>query len=365
MLEESSSAKRDFSARVASLIDIETGWWDVSRVRALFNLKTASDVMKILLNPGQHEDVRMWHEKNGAFSVRSGYRFFKNLTQHDISESSNAHEEQKMWKAIWKIRVPNKYHDIKAAWQQLLLDLTFFFDLCIVTEAVVSLLHRGDQGLLSKFFLIAWSFWYRCNKWTIEHSLLNPLQTANYAISLQKLVLPAPAEPNYSMQKLGCWRTPPGFCKLNIDAALCFYLKKAGVGVVLRDEKENVLMAVSKSEHELHEPELVELLALLRGLQFNLHLGISKVVLESDCLLMVEALATNEDLLSSQSNLLKEVRNLLSHFEQYQVQRVIRGGNQVAHFLAKHAWSVYDLKMWMGSVPSFLHQYIWLDQTNL
>ncbi|XP_041009383.1 uncharacterized protein LOC121253437 [Juglans microcarpa x Juglans regia] len=170
---------------------------------------------------------------------------------------------------------------------------------------------------------------------------MDPLQAANYAISLQKLVIPAPARPNHSMQKLGWSRA------------------------VLRDEKGDVLMAVSKSEHELHEPASVELLAMLRGLQFILHLGISKVVLKSDYLLMVEALANSEDSLSSQGNLLKEVRNLLSHFNKYQVQHVIRGGNQVAHFLAKHAWSVYDLEMWMGFVPSFLHQYIWLDQANL
>ncbi|XP_041020420.1 uncharacterized protein LOC121262052 [Juglans microcarpa x Juglans regia] len=234
MLEETGSAERDFSAREASLIDIETGWWDVSRVRALFNPKIASDVMKILLSPRQHEDVWMWrHEKNGAFSVQNGYRFFKNLTNGDTAESSNAHEEQKMWKPIWKMRVPNK----------------------------------------------------------------------------------------------------------------------AGVGAVLRDEKGNVLMAISKSKHELHEPTSVELLAMLRGLKFILHLGISKVVLECDCLLMVEVLANSEDSLSSQGNLLKEVRNLLSHFNEYQVQHVIRGGNQVAR-------SVYDLEMWMGSVPSYLHQYI-------
>ncbi|XP_040996168.1 uncharacterized protein LOC121242360 [Juglans microcarpa x Juglans regia] len=196
--------------------------------------------MKILLSPGQHENVWMWrHEKNGAFNVRSGYRFFKNLTNGDTADSSNAYEEQKMWKAIWKMRVPNKVrvfawrackeslpskynlfkrkiidspacdfcnnsiedvshavlqcHIVKVAWRQLVPALTFFPELCTVTEAIVSLLHKGDQGLLSRFFLIAWSFWYRRNKWTIEHSLLDPLQAANYAISLQKLVIPAPA----------------------------------------------------------------------------------------------------------------------------------------------------------------------------
>ncbi|XP_042958205.1 uncharacterized protein LOC122293812 [Carya illinoinensis] len=108
-----------------------------------------------------------------------------------------------------------------------------------------------------------------------------------------------------------------GFCKLNVNVALFFDLRKVGVGVVLTNEKGKVLVTVSKAEHELNEPELVELLAMLRGLQFSLHLGLSKIVLESDSLLMLKALSTNEDSLSIQGNLLKEVRSLLSHFEDY------------------------------------------------
>lgn len=54
---------------------------------------------------------------------------------------------------------------------------------------------------------------------------------------------------------------------------------------MLRDKKREVLMAVSKVEHEISELESVELLAMFRGLQFSLHLGIKKVVLESDSLL--------------------------------------------------------------------------------
>lgn len=63
---------------------------------------------------------------------------------------------------------------------------------------------------------------------------------------------------------------------------LLYYLilRKAGVGVVLRDEKGEVLMAMSKTEHELNEPESVELLVMLWGLQFTLYLGVSKAMLD-------------------------------------------------------------------------------------
>ncbi|XP_042973001.1 uncharacterized protein LOC122304803 [Carya illinoinensis] len=89
--EESGNVERDLSARVVSLINEETHWWDVLRVRALFNPKVSSDILKILLSPGQHEDVWMWrHEKNGVFSVRSGYRFFKDLSKQEATESSTA-----------------------------------------------------------------------------------------------------------------------------------------------------------------------------------------------------------------------------------------------------------------------------------
>ncbi|KAG2689699.1 hypothetical protein I3760_09G151600 [Carya illinoinensis] len=121
--------------------------------------------------------------------------------------------------------------------------------------------------MLSQFFLIAWSLWHRRNKGAIEHVLLDPFQVANPFINTYKPGLPVRIEPSFSMQRVECWQAPPsGFCKLNVDTALFFYLKKAGVGVVLRDGKGEVIMAVSKAEDELHDPESVELLAMSWGL---------------------------------------------------------------------------------------------------
>ncbi|XP_042977409.1 uncharacterized protein LOC122308235 [Carya illinoinensis] len=193
------------------------------------------------------------------------------------------------------------------------------------------------------------------NKWAIEKVLLDPFQVANNAINTFKPCLPVSGEPSFTLHKARCWQVPPsGFYKLNVDAALFFYLKKVRVGAVLRDGKREMVMAVSKAENELHDPESMELIVMLRRLQFILQLGISKIILESDSLLMVEALNANQESLSLQGNLLKEVRSLLHCFEDQKVQHVCRSRNQVANTLAKHAWSISDTELWMGTIPPFL-----------
>jgi len=48
-------------------------------------------------------------------------------------------------------------------------------------------------------------------------------------------------------------------------------------------------MAASKLELEVEEPEAVELLVVLRGMQLCSTLGISHIEIESDCLLLVQS----------------------------------------------------------------------------
>ncbi|KAJ0018153.1 hypothetical protein Pint_10776 [Pistacia integerrima] len=65
---------------------------------------------------------------------------------------------------------------------------------------------------------------------------------------------------------------------------------KAGTGAILRDSSCRVLMAASALEKATAEPEQVELLAILRGLQFCASMGIVKIQVKSDCFLAIDAL---------------------------------------------------------------------------
>lgn len=71
--------------------------------------------------------------------------------------------------------------------------------------------------------------------------------------------------------------------KLNIDGALFFDINDAGIGAILRDSNGNTVMEVRKKERDLLQPTLVESLAILRGLQFCLQMGLSNLLVEFDC----------------------------------------------------------------------------------
>ncbi|KAF5445494.1 hypothetical protein F2P56_034541 [Juglans regia] len=155
---------------------------------------------------------------------------------------------------------------------------------------------------------------------------------------------------------------PPGFLKLNVDGVMFADVGKAGIGVILRNKEGQVVMAAIKKEDMADEPATIELIAWLRGLQLCLPLGISKLVVEFDCLLLVQELQESHEFSSTNGNLLKDVRDLMKHFNELHIKHVYREGNGVAHSLARFAWNVVDIQMWWDYVPAFVNHALWFDK---
>ncbi|KAG2711399.1 hypothetical protein I3760_04G074800 [Carya illinoinensis] len=84
----------------------------------------------------------------------------------------------------------------------------------------------------------------------------------------------------------------------------------------------------------------VEALAILRGLQFCIHLGIQNLVIESDSLLVVNEFNRQGSSQATFGNVVSEAKELMTCFSTYQVQHVIRSCNSAAHSLAKFGLSV-------------------------
>lgn len=52
------------NATVDSLIDSNTQWWNIDKIRVLFNPRIATKILKIIINPNSSEDKWIWsHEK--------------------------------------------------------------------------------------------------------------------------------------------------------------------------------------------------------------------------------------------------------------------------------------------------------------
>ncbi|XP_035543587.1 uncharacterized protein LOC118347674 [Juglans regia] len=158
------------------------------------------------------------------------------------------------------------------------------------------------------------------------------------------------------------WKPPdPDVLKLNVDGAVFEEMGRAGIGAILRHSSGRVLMAVISLEDVVAEPIQVELLALLRGLQFCVSLGIEKIQVESDCSLAIEALHQGNIDISKFGGIYFEIKELASHFGDCMFRYVYRETNEVAHYLAKYARNVGRINMWWDCIPNFLSQTLWFD----
>lgn len=70
---------------------------------------------------------------------------------------------------------------------------------------------------------------------------------------------------------------------LNTDGVIFDNLQVVGLGAILRDSNGNIVITASMKENMILPPETAECLAILRGLQHCLSLGIIKLIVESDC----------------------------------------------------------------------------------
>lgn len=48
------------SETMDSIIDSNSRWWNVEKIRALFNTKIDTDILKILICPGEQPDKWVW-----------------------------------------------------------------------------------------------------------------------------------------------------------------------------------------------------------------------------------------------------------------------------------------------------------------
>lgn len=149
--------------------------------------------------------------------------------------------------------------------------------------------------------------------------------------------------------------------KLNIDGSIFFDIQEVGIGVILRDIKGNAVMVVSKKEKALVQLENIKSLAILRGLQFCLQLGISNLIVESDCQSLVTELQNHQASLSPLGNIYKNIKDLMRCFQMCSVHFEHRQSNVEAHLLAKYAWHVTNVVLWYGKIPNFLSQSVWFD----
>lgn len=157
------------------------------------------------------------------------------------------------------------------------------------------------------------------------------------------------------------WGAPElGWLKFNVDASLFSGTNAFAIGMVVRDAQGEFLAGKtvrSRGEVSVMEAEAFGVLEALKWLE---EMGYYNVIVESDCLLVVDAIAKENVYQLEVGDLLQACRERLKWRSDIQVCFVKKQANKAAHMLARHPCLLDSFIVFM-SPPDMLLETLYLD----
>lgn len=162
------------------------------------------------------------------------------------------------------------------------------------------------------------------------------------------------------------WHPPPeGIVKVNFDGALAPGRRKAGIGVVSRDHKGELMMTMSKEVKDVVDSEIIETVAAKEAIDLALMSGFHSIILEGDALSVINAINSKDTNYSPIGVLILEIQQRLGSFSSVSVKHTKRDGNKAAHVAGQISFSISDMLVWVEETPAFLCNTLLSDRISL
>ena len=108
------------------------------------------------------------------------------------------------------------------------------------------------------------------------------------------------------------WQSPPSTeYKLNFDAAIFSGLEKSGIGAIIKNDKGEVMAAMSAIGPKVDTSEKAELLACRRSIEFVVDASFTRLVIEGDNSNVMQAISSNVASYSFIGNVVDDIRHLM------------------------------------------------------
>ncbi|KAL4626434.1 hypothetical protein ACB092_05G096200 [Castanea dentata] len=321
---------------VAKLIDVDKKIWDGAKVRSIFLRQEADVVLGIPISNRLPKDSFIWAwTSNGKFIVKWKSSSFDNSKMKAI------------WKMIWKLNCPNEFKHfmwracknilptknhlkgcefVKTVWSITKIKLPWlpdpmrdFLDLVwVVMES-----HSNIDWV--SFAKTAWSLWNNRNSKVHGGQCRDEFKQDHHNLMRVLLVVPQP------------WAPPPqGWYKVNSDGAMFKEVGGCGIGVVIRNDRGQMMGSMSKGWSCLWD------------------LGLKQIILGSDSLTMVNSLREHNLIPNSIHKVVEGTIINLRCFDAWEVSHTRRSSNFAAHVLARHAKSVTKSLIWVEDTPPII-----------
>ncbi|KAL2924063.1 hypothetical protein RDABS01_015554 [Bienertia sinuspersici] len=391
---------------------IHEGRWCDSTITQILNDEERAAIKGIPLPLHDIDDMWAWKfTKDGTYSVKSGY--FQELKHSRLPKiASSSRDDKGVWKGLWRTIIQPKIktfawramkdglpvrknlvargmqvdyrcpmcgeeeesnvhmlmrcQDARNLWYASPLRIkTEDFNVSSFLEWVIELhTMRMDVKWWNLFWNFAWSLWRRRNLWVFEGQ---KLETKEMLHKVPVLVCEYEQANNRKgkMQQTPTlengWKPPDeGVYKINNDAAK-LEIGRTGVGAVMHDHQGDVLISTCDTIGGLFEVEVMEALAARHALTISLDSGLRKVILETDNLKLFQCLSKKRIECSTFGVIVKDILKLALNCSFIDFSHGRRGGNKVAHNLAKISGKYMEFRAWMEEVPNEVLDYVNLD----
>jgi len=149
--------------------------------------------------------------------------------------------------------------------------------------------------------------------------------------------------------------------KVNFNVAVFKSLNLAGIGVVIRDWRGDVLAALSMPTALTSTVADLEALACRCAVMFAVEKDLQNVIFEGDSVSIINAIVQENPVLNSYGDIVDDIRSLVSVFQSFQFVFVHRSCNVVADALAKKAKCLAEYREWLGDLPTDISQLVDFD----
>ncbi|XP_062104835.1 uncharacterized protein LOC133816262 [Humulus lupulus] len=223
-------------------------------------------------------------------------------------------------------------------------------------------LARLDQDKIPRVFMLLWAVWFRRNEWVwrnkqgscfgislmAESSLQAWVQAQDRSIApLHHFLSPEDGRESWS-------KPPLGYLKVNVDAANFKEASTFSFAGVARNHEGVLMEAFSVCRMGSVSPELGEAMGVREALSWIKRKNWVQVLLETDSILVVQALRSSCSLPSYFGRVIDECKELLNNMSSVLINFVKRSANGAAHALAKESSFVAERSLFQEDMSSLV-----------
>lgn len=361
--------------------------WDVHKVEQCFHTNDIQLILQTRIPQNRVRDRVAWmHSSNGFYTARSAYHFWFSKN-HTMPEEFLSRGWNKLWNLniphkiktfLWRFcrntipvrnRLRNKGIDVPIICPVCERDvehlLHVFFDCSFASQCwqktnfdpdvlnvdsapswlLTKLCVEGDDNIIS-IAQALWGIWFARNKLVWEKSKLSPsvvMDISSKNIKEWQEAMERKRERCNGAKSRGVqprkeikWEAPqPGWLKLNVDASLVPGTGSFAVGMVARDESGLFVAGKTlkvRGEVNVMEAEAYGVLETLKWVQEKEY---KNVVIESDSLLVIDAINRETRYQLEVGDLLQACREKLNNRSDIRICHVKRHANNAAHLIAR------------------------------